>query len=100
MALESCLGALERLGGGFGFSALFCIEVEGEAWAGVVLMIDRCVVGHGVAGSSIVACVDVGERRHFGWVGVIWFGVVSDDCYSDVSIVEERRSEQCRKHYP
>jgi hypothetical protein len=35
------------------------------------LMTDRCVVGDGVAGSSIVACVGVGERRHFGWVDVM-----------------------------
>lgn len=71
MAPESCVRALERLGGGFGFFALICVQVEGEAWAGDVLMTDRCVVGDGVAGSSIVACVGVGERRHFGWVDVM-----------------------------
>jgi hypothetical protein len=76
------------VGGGFGFFALVCVEVEDEAWAGIVLVIDRCVVGGGVAGSSIVACVDVGERRHFGWVDVIWFEVVLDGCCSGVSIVD------------
>ena len=72
VALESCCGTSERAGGGFGFFALFCVEVQDEARAGAVLTGSACavvVVGVG-AGRSIVASSGFleSETRHF-WLG-------------------------------
>lgn len=67
MALESCLGILQRFDGGFGFFALFGVQVQDEGRVGAVLTVGGCVVGDGGAGRSTVACVGVleSERRHF-----------------------------------
>ena len=55
--------------------ALFCVEVQDEGRVGAVLRVGGCVVGDGGAGRSIVACVGVVERRHFGCVELVWVGL-------------------------